>query len=70
MKETLAQIDAPDAPDRKGFHAGVVLWDDVVIEAAPIIRYMRKWTRDRVRNYCAGKGWSVTVVHELERAKP
>lgn len=64
MKETLAQIDAPH------FCCGIVLWDNVVVEAAPIVRYMRKWSRERVRAYCADKGWSVTVVHELERAKP
>ena len=64
MKETLASIDAPH------FNAGIVLWDDLVIEAAPIVRYMRKWPRDRVRSYCKDKGWTVCVVHELERAKP
>lgn len=64
MIEILAQIHAP-----KGFTAGIVLWDDVVIEAAPILHYMKrqKWTRDRVRTYCAQKGWEVSVVHRLER---
>ena len=35
MIEILAAIDAPH------FYAGVVLWDDRVVEAADIIKYMR-----------------------------
>jgi len=35
-----------------------------------IVRRMKGWTRDRVRACCAEKGWNVSVVHELERAKP
>jgi len=66
MKETLAVIDAPH------FYAGIILWDDRVVEAANIVKYMRKdkWTRARVRAYCAEKGWTVSVVHELERTRP
>ncbi len=65
MIEILAMIDAPH------FHAGIVLWDDVVIEAAPIVIYMKrqKWTRARVRDYCAEKGWTVSVVHQVRRPK-
>jgi hypothetical protein len=61
--ETLAQIRADH------FTAGLVLWDDVVIEAAPIIGYMKKgkWTRTKVRDYCKAKGWEISVVHELRR---
>lgn len=59
MIEILATIEAPH------FNAGIVLWDDRVIEAAPIIGYMKRkrWTRDQVRDYCASKGWSVSVVY-------
>ena len=58
MTEILAQIDAPH------FCAGIVLRDDVVIEAADIVKYMRRnrWTRDQVRAYCERKGWKVSVV--------
>ena len=68
MRETLAQITAT-APRK--FTAGIVLWDDRVVEAAPIVYFMKrdKWTRQRVRNYCAEKGWKVTVVHELQRSR-
>lgn len=64
MIETLAVIDAPH------FYCSIVLWGDRVIEAAPIVGYMkkRKWTRSKVRDYCAEKGWKVTVVYEMERS--
>lgn len=63
MIEVLAQIQG----DR--FTAGIVLWDDVVVEAAPIVGYMKrqKWTRGRVREYCRKNGWRVSVVHEIRR---
>ena len=65
MTEILAVIDAPH------FYAGVVLWDDRVVEAADIVKYMRiqKWTRARVRDYCRGKGWKITVVYEIKRVE-
>lgn len=67
MKEILAQIRA-EGP--RPFTAGIVLFDDKVVEAAPIVRKaLAGRSRDYVRNYCAGKGWSIAVVHELERAR-
>lgn len=63
MKEILAAIDAPH------FFAGIVLWDDKVVEAADIVKYMKRWNRDKVRAYCAKKGWKISVVHELNRPK-
>lgn len=63
VTETLAAIDAPH------FYAGVVLWDDRVVEAADIVKYMRRWPRARVRDYCAGKGWKVSVVYQMERSR-
>ena len=68
--ETLALIDAPPTGARQGFYAGLVLWDGEVVEAADIIKYMRRWSRDRVRSYCQQRGWRVSVVHELVRDKP
>ena len=61
MIEILAQIRAPH------FTAGIVLWDDQVVEAAPIVGYMKKgrWTRDVVRDYCKRKGWEISVIHEV-----
>lgn len=65
MIEVLAQIRAGH------FTAGVVLWDDKVVEAAPIIGYMKKqkWTRDRVRNYCNEKGWEIGVIWQMNRSQ-
>ncbi|MGY8661743.1 hypothetical protein Q3C01_05160 [Bradyrhizobium sp. UFLA05-109] len=61
ITEILAQIRAPS------FTAGIVLFDDKVIETAPILRYMRNWSRDRVRAECQQRGWTVSVVHQMER---
>jgi hypothetical protein len=61
--DILAQIEAPH------FVAGIVLQDDIVVETAPILRYMRKWDRKRVREYCQRNAWKVVVVHQLERAR-
>jgi len=60
--EILATVDAPH------FYAGIVLWDNVVVEAAPIVGYMKKgkWSRTRVRAYCKEKGWKVSVVTQTE----
>jgi hypothetical protein len=51
----LIRISAPH------FVAGVVLQDDVVVRAAPIVGYMatNKWRYWRVFSYCEEKGWSI-----------
>jgi hypothetical protein len=66
--ELLAQIEGKN-DQGKSFHAGIVLWDDVVIEAAPIVGFMKrkKWTRDLVRDHCQRKGWTISVVWRMER---
>ena len=56
----LAQIETP--PGRRTFTAGLVLVDDVVTEAAPIVRSLLGRSRSFVRDYAARHGWSVTVV--------
>jgi hypothetical protein len=62
VTEILAQIRGDK------FYAGIVLWDGHVVEAAPIVGYMKrgKWTRERVRDYCRQKGWKISVVHETK----
>jgi len=45
------RIEAPH------FVAGVVLEQGVVVRAAPILSYMRGWTRVRVMRYCDSKRW-------------
>ena len=47
----LGRITAPH------FVAGVVLEDDVVVRAAPIIKYMRGWNSARIKSYTRKKGW-------------
>lgn len=46
------------------FDAGVVIdWrrdvNEIVIQAAPIVSYMRGWKEYMVRNYAIKKGWDV-----------
>lgn len=43
----------------KHFVAGLIVKDGIVIEAAPIISYMRKWKQSAVFDYCAKKGWKI-----------
>lgn len=56
--ERLLRIVAPH------FVAGIILRDDVVIKAAPIVRYMavNKWSYWRVFGYCQEKAWSLEVI--------
>jgi hypothetical protein len=61
ITEILAQIRGPN------FTAGIVLFDDKVVETAPIVRRMRGWTRDRVRAECRRLGWNISVVHQIQR---
>jgi hypothetical protein len=56
LTEILAAIDAPH------FYAGIVLRNDTVVVCADIVRYMRGWSRDKVREYCRVKDWKVSVV--------
>jgi hypothetical protein len=65
--EILAQIKAPKP---RPFTAGIVLWDDEVVEAAPIVGFMKRgrWTRAVVRDYCQRKGWEISVVHQIRRS--
>lgn len=39
------------------FCAGVVIENDLVIEAAPIVMYMKGWSHERVISYCRRKHW-------------
>lgn len=57
----LAQVETLEGI-KPSFVAGLVLEQNVVTEAAPIIRYMIGWNRDRVRNYAKKRGWIVRVV--------
>ena len=56
----LAQIEAPH------FTAGIVLADNVVTEAAPIVKYMIGWNRNYVRHYCQQKRWQISIIQQLK----
>lgn len=57
----LVSVDAPH------FCAGLVITDDVVTEAAPILKYMLGWNTERVRGYIRKKGWKATQRRIEER---
>lgn len=59
----LAQIKAPH------FTAGIVLDDGIVTTTAPIVKYMKGWTRDRVRDYCHQKMWHIKIVNQQDTHK-
>jgi hypothetical protein len=44
------------------FCAGIELRGIVVIRTAPILRYMKGWTRYKVEQYSTRKGWQYNVV--------
>jgi len=56
MSERLAQITAPH------FCAGLVFDRRIVVEAAPIISYMKGWRAERVADYVKRKGWGIASV--------
>jgi hypothetical protein len=44
------------------FTCGIVVSNKVVIEAAPIVKYMVGWETERVRNYCDKRGWKYDKI--------
>jgi hypothetical protein len=51
------------AIDSKWFYAGVVLDDSThVCRCAPIVDYMKSWSKHRVLRYAATRKWTVHVV--------
>lgn len=48
-------------------YCGIVLYDDVVVEAAPLIGFMKGWTRARVKQYCADRDWATEIIWATER---
>jgi hypothetical protein len=63
MREMLAEIDAPS------FNCGIVLQDDKVVRTAPIVYWMKGWTREKVRNYCKLMRYKVKVIWEMDRVQ-
>ena len=40
------------------FTCGIVVKDKKVIEAAPIVGYMKGWSSEMVKSYCTKRGWT------------
>jgi hypothetical protein len=55
-KEELARVTAPH------FVAGIVMQDDVVTEAAPILKWTIGKKREELRTYFDQKGWKGAIV--------
>lgn len=43
------------------FTAGVVFENDIVVRTAPILHYMRGWSRAQVEAYCNKKKWTYLI---------
>jgi hypothetical protein len=56
--KTLYVIQAPH------FYAGIVFQDEIVVESAPIISYMKGWSREKVEQYVQHKHWHINRVPE------
>lgn len=52
----LLRVEAPH------FVAGVVLGE----RAAPIVRYMVRWTEAQIRDYCARRRWKVIALPDAD----
>lgn len=49
------------------FVCGIVFDEEGrVVEAAPIVRYMRTWSAERILSYCDRKGWEVEKHHQFK----
>jgi hypothetical protein len=57
--EVLALVEGPT------FTSGIVFERGRVVSSAPIVRYMNHWTRERVEQYCASRGWKLQVIDRI-----
>jgi len=48
------------------FCAGILIWNDVVMDAAPIVRWMKGYSTSWINRHCTIKGWSVEYVRGEE----
>ena len=56
LPESLHAVDAPY------FYCGVIVRHGRVINAAPIVHYLKGWDRERVQRYAQRRGWQVAAV--------
>jgi len=62
MNDLLAVVQWSDS--RGQFWCGIVLREDVVVEAASALKFMRGWSRSKVRSFVQARGWTVRVVSQ------
>jgi hypothetical protein len=41
---------------------GMIVNEKINSPIAPIIKYMKGWTVQKAKIYCAGKGWRVEII--------
>jgi hypothetical protein len=56
--QMLIAVDAPH------FYAGIVLENDIAVEAAPILKWAIGKDRDFLRDYFKKRKWKVTVCRD------
>ena len=61
VTETLAVIVG-----MRGTCCALIFWGDEVVDASSAVRYMRGWSRVKVRDYCAKHGWKARVIYAME----
>lgn len=49
----ILSVDAPH------FVAGIVFDQNTVKRAAPIIKYMTGWSKEKMTTYCEYRGWKI-----------
>lgn len=64
MSGLLVRVSAPH------FVAGIVVEDERVVRAAPILRWSIGWHRDALRNYFRKKGWTASVIESKNPIDP
>lgn len=47
---------------KRGFCAGVVIENGVVVQSAPVIHYMKGWEHRHVIQFCLNRKWRYTIV--------
>jgi hypothetical protein len=63
LRETIISVEG------RGFSAGLVARNGVVVEAADIIKFMKGWNGRQVVYYCRKKGWKWERVVTLDSEK-
>jgi hypothetical protein len=44
------------------FCCGIITLDGIVVDTAPIVKYMRDWFITKVEWYCKKRGWEIDLL--------